>query len=222
MGSQLSLEEVVKRYGDRAVYFKGEHPPHSVKITKPFYLQTTEVSQGQWKRVMGDNPSYFKNCGNDCPVENVSWRDGKEFIRELNQIEGTNKYRFPTESEWEYACRAETTTVFSFGDEANKIGEYAWYSANSESQTHPVGQKKSNGWGLYDMHGNVWEWVQDWYGDYASNSVVDPKGPDNGKFRVSRGGSFINEAHVLRSAHRGRSAPVHHNYIKGFRVARDH
>ena len=117
-------------------------------------------------------------------------------------MERTIKYRLPTEAEWEYACRASTPTVFSFGDEIDRIGEYAWYSDNSQNRTHPGGKKKPNAWGLYDMHGNVWEWCQDWYGDYPSNSVADPKGPDKGKYRVLRGGSWLNYAGDLRSANR--------------------
>jgi formylglycine-generating enzyme required for sulfatase activity len=111
---------------------------HEVNISKPFYLQTTEVSQGQWKKVMGDNPSHFKDCGDDCPIESVSWNDDQKFISKLNQLEDTNKYRLPTESEWEYACRAGTETAYSFGDEMESLDEYAWYSG---SQTHPVGKK---------------------------------------------------------------------------------
>ena len=168
---------------------KDEKPPHDVKITKPFYLQTTEVSQGQWEKVMGNNPSNFKDCGDDCPVEMVSWDDTQEFISKLNQMEGTNKYRLPTEAEWEYACRAETTTPFFTGecistDQANYNGKYPGKNCPKgeyREKTVKVGSFQPNAWGLYDMHGNVWEWCQDWYGDYPSNSVVDPKGPDKGE-----------------------------------------
>jgi formylglycine-generating enzyme required for sulfatase activity len=195
---------------------------HEVRISKPFYLQTTEVSQAQWNRVMGDNPSNFKNCGDDCPVEQVSWNDAQKFISKLNQMEATNKYRLPTEAEWEYACKAKTETAYSFGDEVDKLGEYAWYTDNSEGQTHPGGKKKPNAWRLYDMHGNVREWVQDWYGDYPSNSVVDPKGPDKGEKRVLRGGSWHYLAGGLRSAYRLRYFPGYRHYGGiGFRVARD-
>jgi formylglycine-generating enzyme required for sulfatase activity len=194
---------------------------HEVRISKPFYLQNTEVSQGQWKKVMGDNPSHFEDCGDDCPVEKVSWLNAQEFINKLNHIEGSNKYRLPTEAEWEYACRANTKTAYSFGDEVDKLDQYAWYSANSEHQTQPVGKKKPNDWGLYDMHGNVWEWVEDWYGDYPSNSVIDPKGPDRGKRRVLRGGSWYLNAWNLRSAYRSWYNPELRRYLIGFRVARD-
>jgi formylglycine-generating enzyme required for sulfatase activity len=221
MGSQLSPEEVVRRYRGKVKFFKDEQPPHPVEITKPFYLQTTEVSQGQWKSVIGDNPSGFKDCGDDCPVEDVSWNDAQKFINKLNQMEGTKKYRLPTEAEWEYACRAGTETSYSFGNDVKKLGEYAWYTENSKDQTHPVGKKKPNAWGLYDMHGNVGEWVQDWYGDYSFKSVADPEGPDNGMYRVFRGGSCYSWAWGLRSAHRGRRGPDgRYGPFFGFRVAR--
>ena len=221
MGSQLSPEQVARRFGGEAEFFEDEHPPHPVEITKPFYLQTTEVSQGQWEKVMGNNPSRFKDCGDDCPVEQVSWDDAQEFISKLNQLEGTNKYRLPTEAEWEYACKAKTETAYSFGDESDKLGEYAWFTDNSGGQTHPGGKKKPNAWGLYDMHGNVWEWCQDWYGDYSSNSVADPKGPDKGENRVLRGGSWINGSWLLRSVSRNRNNPDGRGNFDGFRVAQD-
>ncbi|MBW2406661.1 MAG: formylglycine-generating enzyme family protein [Deltaproteobacteria bacterium] len=184
MGSRLSPGEVTRRYGGKAEWYKDEQPPHPVEITRPFYLQTTEVSQAQWKRIMGNNPSRFEDCGDDCPVEKVSWNDAQKFIEELNQMEDINKYRLPTEAEWEYACRAKTETAYSFGDEVDKLGEYAWYGDNSGGKTKPVGKKKPNAWGLYDMHGNVWEWVQDRYGDYPTGPIPDPKGPDKGEYRV--------------------------------------
>ncbi len=189
-----------------------------VTITKSFYLQTTEVTQGQWERVMGKNPSYEKDCGDGCPVEAVSWNDVQGFLKKLNQKEGTNKYRLPTEAEWEYACRAGSTTAFCFGDVVRELGEYAWYDGNSEGRTHPVGQKKPNAWGLYDMHGNVWEWCQDWYGDYPSGDVTDPKGPPSGKYRVWRGGSFDYSERGVRCATRNRNLPDHRLRNIRFRV----
>jgi formylglycine-generating enzyme required for sulfatase activity len=229
MGSQLSPEEVVRRYGGEAKWYKDEQPSHPVKITKPFYLQTTEVSQGQWEKVMGDNPSRFKDCGNDCPVEQVSWNDVQKFISKLNKMEGINKYRLPTEAEWEYACRAETTTPFFTGecistDQANYNGNNPGNNCPKgqfREKTVKVGSFQPNAWGLYDMHGNVYEWVQDWYGDYPSNSVVDPKGPKKGEDRVLRGGSWYYNARNLRSANRLRDYPVFRYYNYGFRVARD-
>jgi len=193
----------------------------SIKITisKPFSLQTTQVTQGQWEKVMGNNPSSFKIWGDNCPVESVSWDDAQEFIRKLNQVEGTEKYRLPTEAEWEYACKAGSTTRYYFGDDEAKLGEYAWYDKNSDNKTHPVGQKKPNGWRLHDMHGNVWEWCQDWYGEYPG-SVTDPKGPYSGDGRVLRGGSWINLEWTIRSAYRYRIRLVRRGYI-GFRLVRD-
>jgi formylglycine-generating enzyme required for sulfatase activity len=170
---------------------------------------------------MGNNPSVFKDCGDDCPVENVSWNDAQNFIKRLNEKEKTHKFRLPTEAEWEYACRAGTNTEFSYGDDVNKLDKYAWHYDNSERKTHPVGQKEPNLWGIYDMHGNVYEWCQDWYGDYASNSVVDPKGPDNEKGRVLRGGSWRSFARIIRSARRHWDRSDRRTSFIGFRVARD-
>jgi formylglycine-generating enzyme required for sulfatase activity len=126
-------------------------------LTKGFFVGVTEVTQGQWKKVMGNNPSSFKNCGDECPVESVSWNDVKEFIRKLNSLERTDKFRLPTEAEWEYACRAGSTTRFYFGHDKTRLGEHAWRWNNSGRRTHPVAQKKPNSWGLYDILGNVLE-----------------------------------------------------------------
>ena len=147
------------------------------------------MTQGQWQAVMGSNPSQFTGDPNR-PVENVSWDDVQEFIRRLNAREGGATYRLPTEAEWEYAARAGTTTRWSFGDDASQLGRYAWHDGNAGGQTHPVGQLQPNPWGLYDMHGNVWEWVQDWYGKYASGTAVDPAGPSSGSYHVFRGGGW--------------------------------
>ena len=190
-----------------------EHPQHRVSISKPFYLQTTEVTQGQWRSVMGNNPSGFK--GDDLPVERVSWNAVQEFIVKLNAKEGGNKYRLPTESEWEYAARAGSTTAYCFGDDEGRLGDYAWYDKNSGSKTHPVGQKKPNSWGLYDLHGNVWEWVQDWYGDYSSGSSTDPSGASSGSYRVIRGGSWYLTARGCRSAFRLRVRSGRHEQRPG-------
>jgi formylglycine-generating enzyme required for sulfatase activity len=194
---------------------------HEVRISKPFYMQTTEVSQGQWKKVMGNNPSHFIGCGDDCPVERVSWNDAQEFIEKLNQKEKTNKYRLPTEAEWEYACRAGTSTKYSFGDDFNKLDDYAWHSANSEGHTHPVSQKKPNDWGLYDMYGNVQEWCQDGSGDYPSNAVVDPVGPYKHGSRVRRGRAWNDQPWNIHSAERSADIPGRGLKDQGFRVARD-
>jgi len=184
-------------------------------------MQTTEVTQGQWQAVMGNNPSYFNNCGEDCPVEQVSWNDAQEFIRRLNQKESVSGYRLPTEAEWEYAERAGTNTVYSFGDSDSQLSNYAWYAGNSGGKTHPVAQKNSNSWGLYDMHGNAWEWYQDWYGSYPTGSVTDPKGPSSGSYRVHRGGSWRSRARGCRSANRYFSTPDFRDDNLGFRLSRD-
>jgi formylglycine-generating enzyme required for sulfatase activity len=228
MGSKLSAEEVEQKYGDDLTFFVYEQPQHKVTISKPFYLQSTEVTQGQWNKVMAYNLSSSKDCGDDCPVESVSWDAAQRFISKLNQMEGTNKYRLPTEAEWEYACRAGTTTPFFTGDcistdQANYDGNYPGENCPKgqyREKTVKVGSLQPNAWGLYDMHGNVWEWCQDWYGDYPSESVVDPKGPDKGERRVLRGGSWFGTAGYIRSADRRRYNPLSIRGL-GFRVARD-
>ena len=193
---------------------------HQVTISKPFYMQATEVTQGQWQKVMGSNPSSFKNCGDDCPVENASWIDAQEFIRKLNQMERTDKYRLPTEAEWEYACRAGSTMKYSFAGNEGELGDYAWYNINSASRTHPVAKKKPNTWGIHDMYGNVWEWCQDGYDDYPSGKVTDPQGLPAAQHRVLRGGSWIDNAGILRSAFRGADYPVVRSNDIGFRLVR--
>ncbi len=192
---------------------------HEVILTKGCYLQTTEVTQKQWKAVMGANPSYFKR--DDLPVDSVSWHDAQEFIKKLNEKEGTNKYRLPTEAEWEYACRAETKTAYYWGDTMD--GKYCWYASNSDRKTHPVGTREPNAWGLHDMSGNVWEWCQDWHDeDYYDNSPgKDPQGPPNGKRRALRGGSWFNIPWQCRPVFRGGINPVIADKSVGFRIARD-
>ncbi len=193
-----------------------EKPQHTVRITKPFYLGVTEVTQAQYERVMETNPSTFK--GADLPVETVSWEDAVEFCRKLSAKEGRT-YRLPTEAEWEYACRAGSQTKWCFGNNASEVGEYAWYLDNADMKTHPVGLKKANAWGLYDMHGNVWEWCSDWRGQYPSTAVADPTGATAGSYRVDRGGSWIIGARYCRSAYRYDDAPGNRNGDLGFRVA---
>lgn len=159
-----------------------EWPQHPVSLTKQFYMGKYEVTQGQWFQIMGENPSRIK--GVDLPVTDVSWNSCQEFINKLNAKKKGSSFRLPTEAEWEYACRAGTTTIYSFGD---KISDKY---ANIGTSLKKVGGYKPNGFGLYDMHGNVWEWCEDWYGKYDPKAVTDPKGPANGIGRVVRGGSF--------------------------------
>ena len=200
---------------------------HKVMLKECFYLQTTEVTQGQWKEIMDENSSEFARCGMNCPVENVSWDDCQIFIERLNQREKTHKYRLPTEAEWEYACRAGRSSAFANGAISEKgcgrdpnLDQMGWYCANAWRTTHPVTEKKMNNWGLYDMHGNVWEWCQDWYGMYPEKAVSDPKGAHFGPKRVIRGGSFRNYAENCRAAYRfAYEADLKMNNV-GLRIAR--
>ncbi len=201
---------------------------HEVSLTGGFYLQTTEVTQGQWKAVMKENPSGFSNCGDSCPVENVSWNECKDFIQKMNEIEKTDKYRLPTEAEWEYACRAGTQTPFFFGnclstDEANYNGEYPLSGCEKgmyRRKLMPIRSFQPNTWGLFDMHGNVSEWCQDRYEEYSPGSVTDPAGPSSGSRRVYRGGSWFDYAKNCRSAYRGKGIPNSRSSFLGFRIAR--
>jgi len=257
-----------------------EGPVHRVTITRPFLMKMTEVTQGEWRGIMRTNPSYFSECGNGCPVENVNWWEALAFCNALSKREGLDEcyslrdcngkrpgkgmecasvrfegldcegYRLPTEAEWEYAARAGTTTALYTGDltirgdhNGPELDPIAWYGGNSgvrysggydcsgwdEKQyssdkcgTHPVGRKKPNPWGLYDMLGNVWEWCWDWYdsGYYGSSPLKDPVGPPAGSGRVLRGGSWVSRAGYVRAADRGRSGPGDRNDLLGFRPVR--
>jgi formylglycine-generating enzyme required for sulfatase activity len=265
---------------------------HEVKLTQDYYLGEFEVTQAQYEKVMGENPSFFQrnkvkvaeqhppaivltpidfpsdlfgerhpSTGrvvkdvdrSNHPVEQVSWEDAVEFCRRLSALpeekQAGRVYRLPTEAQWEYACRAGSKTAYSFGENSTSLGDYAWFDENrageapsvdemvynaillklsgerrsfgerSSRETHPVGQKKPNAWGLYDMHGNVWEWCSDWYGAYPSGSSTDPTGPQSGSFRVYRGGSWHYNAAGCRSAFRGRGYPSYRDDYRGFRVA---
>jgi len=192
---------------------------HQVTLTKGFYIQNTQVTQKQWKALKGNNPSNFKDC-EDSPVEQVSWNDVHDFIKKLNNKEGSDKYRLPTEAEWEYACRAGSNTLYCFGNDKNRLKEYAWYDKNAENETHPVGQLNPNDWGLYDMHGNVWEWCSDLFGDYPTFPVSEPAGPISGKRRVLRGGSWYENEWYCRSANRKEDSPESRYSNYGFRLVR--
>lgn len=196
-----------------------ERPEHRVTITKGFYLGKYAVTQAQWEAVTGKNPSKWK--GPDLPVEQVSWEDCQDFLKKLNE-KAKNQLKnrvvaMPTEAQWEYACRAGTKTRWSFGDDEKAMVDYGWTNANSGAQTHPVGQKKPNAWGLFDMHGNVWEWCQDWAGPY-SGDVADPTGPADGSARCLRGGSLRRDAIESRSAIRSSNAPTNRSPSSGFRA----
>jgi formylglycine-generating enzyme required for sulfatase activity len=200
-----------------------EKPQHRVRITRPFYLGATEVTQGQYRAVTGQAPSYFKGS-DDLPVENVSWNDAVAFCEKLNEMEkGSLRdeiYRLPTETEWEYACRSGSKTRYYSGDDAASLGEFAWYDGNSGYKTHVVGQKRPNAFGLHDMHGNVNEWCQDGYtADYYQRSPAeDPPGPSEASVRVIRGGGSFPP--YARSAFRyGNSPVISYNFL-GFRLAR--
>lgn len=203
--------------------YANEKPKHQVNLQE-FYLGKYPVTQEQYQAVMGNNPSNFKDDPKN-PVEEISWDNAQAFCKKLNQLTG-KKYRLPTEAEWEYACRAGTQTRYYFGDDATKLGDYGWYDKNSGSKTHPVGQKKPNDWGLYDMSGNVWEWCEDPYHDSYANKPEKIKNNGNTIWplsdissRVLRGGSWFDVSWVCRSAVRsGYNADVRNNNI-GFRLA---
>lgn len=201
-----------------------EGPQHQVTLTQSFYLGKYEVTQAQWRAVMGSNPASGYGVGNDYPVYSVSWNDCQTFIDRLNQM-GQGTFSLPTEAEWEYACRAGTTTRFYWGDDPSytRINDYCWYSGNNNpSGTKEVGLKLSNAWGLFDMSGNVYEWCSDWYGSYSSNAQIDPTGSTGGSFRVFRGGSWFNSARFCRSAYRHYSSPDYSSGALGFRLQRSH
>ena len=195
--------------------FDNEKPSHQVTVSS-FQMGKYEVTQAQWRAVMGNNPSHFSGCDN-CPVESVSWNDIQDFIRKLNQQTG-KKYRLPTEAEWEFAARGGNKSNGYKYAGGNDIGVVAWYTSNSSSKTHAVGQKQANELGIYDMTGNVWEWCEDWYGDYSSSAQTNPKGPQNGSGRVVRGGSWRHLAWFCRVSDRGSNLPDYRHSSRGFRL----
>ena len=201
--------------------YSWELPVHTVNITQAFYMGVFEVTQRQWYLVKGNWPSYFTTTPDRRPAEQVSWDDIKQsggFMDTLSSL-ASMSFRLPTEAEWEYCCKAGTSTNYSYGNTAN--GAWMWYGSNSGSQTHDVGTttSKPNPWGLYDMHGNVWEWCEDWYGSYPSGTVNDPTGPGSGSYRVLRGGSWSYNAANCSSAGRTNDEPSYRNNHIGFRVA---
>ncbi len=228
-------------YGE-AGRFENEGPQHEVAITKGFYMGKYEVTQRQWEAVMGTYPWRMRPPAQgprdyvvehpDHPAAYISWNHAQSFIRRLNEAAGDSLYRLPTEAEWEYAARAGTLTPWSFGNNEGRMGDYAWYSDNAwvsdqedegEKYAHPVGTKQPNPWGLYDMHGNMWEWCQDWYAEdyYRFSPGADPIGPGSGESRIFKGGDFSSSATLCGSARRGGLPPEFTgNGGIGFRVVR--
>jgi formylglycine-generating enzyme required for sulfatase activity len=192
-----------------------EKPAHSVTVSS-FSIGKCEITLAQWKTIMGNNPSKFQ--GDDLPVERVSWEEAQEFISRLNKATG-KKYRLPTEAEWEYAARGGTKNRNYKYSGSNSIDEVAWYEDNSGDKTHPVGTKKANELGIYDMNGNIWEWCNDWYGNYDSSAQTNPVGALSGSYRVIRGGSWNYYAYGCRVANRLRYSPGFRNTRIGFRIA---
>ena len=192
---------------------------HRVILSKPFFIGVTPVTQSQWQKVMGSNPSYFQ--GDDLPVDSVTWSESVAFCEKLSKLE-SKTYRLPTEAEWEYACRASSPTAYYSGDSVGELIDYAWFDANSQLQTHPVAQKWPNAWGIYDMMGNVCQWCSDWYGPYSpGDEVPDPVGPPSGTQRILRGGSWFNHAQYCRCANRYFHAPEERVNFFGVRVVRE-
>ncbi len=208
--------------GDKKLEQAEDHetPRHLVKISKAFFMGKYEVTQAQWSEMMNNNPSEFKD--DIRPVERVSWNDVQVFIQKLNTQEKTSKYRLPTEAEWEYAARAGSEKSYGFRGDANVLSQYAWFRKNSEGETHPVGQLKPNAWGLYDMHGNIHEWCQDWFDRkyYSQSSSNDPSGPSSGLAKVLRGGDWGSEGWYCRCASRSLSSPDRRSSRLGFRLIR--
>ena len=193
-----------------------EKPVHSVTLSD-YYIGETEVTQELWEAVMGSNPSYFEG-DNQRPVENVSWNDCQKFIKKLNRLTG-KEFRLPTEAEWEYAARGGKYSRGYKYSGSNNADEVAWYDSNSGSKTHPVKTKKDNELGLYDMSGNVWEWCNDWWGCYQSNSQTNPTGPSEGESRVLRGGGWCYFDMGVRVSRRDYLTPGYRHIIIGLRLA---
>ncbi len=192
-----------------------EMPPHQVTISKGFWMGKYEVTQEQYLAVMGNDPSHFAGATN--PVDNVSWEMATAFCEQATVMTGVT-VRLPTEAEWEYACRAGTTTSYHNGDSEIDLRRVGWYKENSGGKMHAVGEKLPNAWGLYDVHGNVWEWCADWYGPYPDEPVTDPTGPVSGKQKVLRGGSRYYSPHYCRAANRIHNHLSFRHDGSGFRV----
>ncbi len=212
--------------GTEADRQEDEGPQTEVTLSQGFWMSRLQTTQKEYLAVMGNNPSYFTG-DLSRPVETVSWDDAMRYCAALTACERVagrlpagHAYRLPTEAEWEYACRAGTTTPFGYGDDPTytQLGDYAWYALNSGGETHPGGEKKPNAWGLCDVHGNVWEWCLDWYASYPGRSITDPRGPVAGSARVVRGGSWCNLGKGCRTADRDNGWPDSKGYFIGFRT----
>jgi len=224
LGKQIKLECVLIQPGE---FMMGAGPTateqanpyargrHRVKIARAYHVGVYEITQRQYERIMGNAPSERSDGGKDCPVNNVNWSEAAEFCERLSTLTSM-RVRLPTEAEWEYACRAGSTTAYSFGDDANQLSGHAWYG--SDGELHPVGQKKPNAWGLYDMHGNAAEWCSDWYARYANSSQTNPAGPGSGEYRVVRGGSALHFADDCCSCSRHLKVPGLRDGTLGFRI----
>jgi formylglycine-generating enzyme required for sulfatase activity len=199
-----------------------EGPRRKVRISRPFFLGRFEVTQAQWKAVMGNNPSAFRlqPHADRLPADMITWNDAMDFVSKINQL-GIGRFRLPTEAEWEYACRAGTTTPYYWGNDRSQatLSKYAWGYSRAEGKSHPVGTLLPNAWGLYDMTGNVWEWCSDWFQPYDSSDTLDPGGLETGERKIYRGGSWYNEPEALRSANRHGHAPKGNGGLNaGFRL----
>jgi len=190
-----------------------ETPVHTVRITRPFYFGKYEVTQQQWKSIMGENPSTFQ--GDNLPVEMVSWNMVQTFLRRINQFEGRLTYRLPSEAEWEHAARAGAPA-----DQAISINAVAWHKGNAREKSHPVGRKKPNAWGLYDIYGNVWEWCRDRHGAYPARTVTDPTGTSLGMNRIFRGGSWMVPPGRIRATNRERRLEDYYAHNIGLRLVK--
>ncbi len=198
---------------------------HPVTVSREYWLGKYEVTQAEYAGVAGKNPSHFPNHPNH-PVEKISFFDAVAYCsaltqreREAGRLPSDFEYRLPSEAEWEYACRAGTTNLYSFGDSTKEADQYAWTAENAGATTHPVGEKRPNPWGLHDIHGNVWEWTQDWFAAHAAADLKDPTGPPQGKFKVFRGGGWNNDVEYARSANRFMMSPSNGIHFVGFRIA---
>ncbi|MBW1613373.1 MAG: formylglycine-generating enzyme family protein [Deltaproteobacteria bacterium] len=197
---------------------KAEEIQHEVAITKGFWIGRTEVTQELYQVIMGKNPSYYK--GPNFPVENVSWNDSVKFIHRLNDLLPDGHFNLPSEAQWEYTCRAGSKGAYCFGNDGAKLDQYAWLGDNTHGKIRlqPVATKKPNAWGIYDMHGNLWEWCVDWYGEYPIRALSDPSGPPSGSEKVCRGGSWFSGKGGVRCADRDHAPLDYTSTSVGFRL----